>query len=290
MMKILTLGPQYSFSDSATKKYLEKAGIDGETELFTPPDRTEGIIGELARRYDGGNFDAIAVVPVLNTLEGRVKETIGPGRGLIRYHPKVKICGEYWFEIEQCLAGKRNLRDISTVVSHPQALGQCKGYLQSLGVKTGETRSTSEAAEIAAKDETGKIAAICSEDAAKGYGLEVLAKGIADKFGGQSENWTRFFVLSGRDAEPTGYDKTTLTMELMGAEKSGTLQMALQLFSDSGTNLSYIESMMKGSRTEYVFWLDVDRHNNSLGRELAGLGRITKWLRVHGSYPTHTIR
>jgi chorismate mutase/prephenate dehydratase len=281
-MKILTLGPKYSFSHLASTKYVEKIRIDAEIELLVPINKTEGIIEELIKRYKQGE-NIMAIVPVLNTIEGRVKDTIGPGRGLIKY-PEVQICGEYWLKIEHCLAGKGKIENVTKVISHEQALGQCSQYLQNLNVKIEKVESTSKAAELASRDKRGEIAAICSESAAIGYDLNILARDIGNKFE-NSENWTRFFVLSNKDADQTGKDKSTLTMELYGADKPGTLAEALSLFSVFNTNLSYIESMVKGSREEFIFWIDADKHRKELEWEIAGLKRLTKWLNVHGSYP-----
>ncbi len=281
MSQILTLGPRYSYSDSATRRYMQESNIKGDVELLTPPNRTEGIIEELVKRHQGGDREAKAVVPILNTIEGRVRDTISPNRGLIKY-PNVKMCGEYWLKIEHCLAGKGTLKDVKKVYSHEQALGQCKSFLEKLKVSTEKARSTSEAAEIAAKDPTGQTAAVCSEDAALASGLNILARDIADRFGEGSENWTRFVVLGYTDAKPTGRDKTTITLELKGAEKPRTLWRVLDIITQ---NISYIESMVKGSKTEYVFWLDIDEHRERLGSELKRLEPLTKWMIVHGSYP-----
>lgn len=280
-VQVITLGPRYSYSDSASRRYLQESHIKGNVELLTPPNRTEGIIEELVKRLQAGNRDAKAVVPVLNTIEGRVRDTISPNRGLIKY-PDVKICGEYWLKIEHCLAGRGSLKDVKKVFSHEQALGQCKAYLEGLRVSTERTRSTSEAAEIASKDPTGQSAAICSEDAATAYGLNILTRDIADKFGEESENWTRFIVLGDTDSKPTGRDKTTITLELKGAERPRTLWRALDIITQ---NISYIESMVRGSKTEYVFWLDIDEHRERLTSELRRLEALTKWMTVHGSYP-----
>jgi len=283
-LSILTLGPSYSHADLATGKYLYENNLSAEVKLLTPINKSEGVIEELVRCYENGNYNIKAIVPILNTIEGRVKDTLAPGRGLLKY-PKVQICDEYWLEIKQCLAGKGSLKDIQKVFSHPQALGQCTNSLRKLNVKTSETTSTSKAAEIASKDETGKVAAICSEEAASEYGLNILARDIADKLDESSENYTRFWVLSHKDAEPTGKDKTTLTMELYGADQPAVLYKAIEPFALSRINLSKIESMEKGSRTENIFWLDVDEHRENMKLELSKLKPLTKWLNVHGSYP-----
>ena len=80
-----TLGQKFSYSHWLTKRYLDENNIDGEIRLLDPKNRTEGIIEELVKRYQKNQYNVKAIVPILNTIYGRVKETIGPGRGLIRY-------------------------------------------------------------------------------------------------------------------------------------------------------------------------------------------------------------
>ena len=54
-MIAFTLGPEYTFSHSATMRYLEKAGIDAEIKFLTPVNRTEGIIEESNKEIKSTN-------------------------------------------------------------------------------------------------------------------------------------------------------------------------------------------------------------------------------------------
>lgn len=285
--EILTLGGPWSWSDIASQVYV-KQNKWGKTEinLLVPYNRTEGIIEALDERYRGGDLSATALVPIWNTNEGRVKDTIRPSGGLIK-HPQLKMAGEYVQDIEQSIAGHGDLNVIRTVVSHPQALAQSQGWLKKLRqrqqIEIVEAPSTSAAVEIAKKDTTGRTVAICSPQAAEAYELPLLERGV-DRTG-DSVNKTRFVLLSHTDGKPTGKDKTTLTMELVGAEHAGTLYQALGVLAASRINASYIESMPQGSLTEYTFWLDVDEHRERMEAELNKLKDLTKWLQIHGSYP-----
>lgn len=251
-----------------------------------PRNRTEGIIEALAERYRSGDISVAALVPVWNTNEGRVKDTIRPYGGLLK-HPEIKIAGEYVQDIEQSAAGHGTRKDIRKIVSHPQGIAQCSAWLDKLKAEQEleiiPAESTSVAADIARQDSSGRTAAICSPQAAEAYDLPMIERGIDRN--GNGVNKTRFVLLSYADVEPTKNNKTTLTMELYGEGEAGTLHNVLSVLAGSGINISYIESMPKGSLTEYVFWLDVDDHRKRIENELKRIESMTRWLQIHGSYP-----
>jgi prephenate dehydratase len=89
-----------------------------------------------------------------------------------------------------CLPGQQ-LKDIRRVYSHPQALAQCKEYLQTLGVETIPAYNTAGSAKMIREEKLKGAAAIASARAAELYGLEILARNIQTI----KENYTRFFVL-----------------------------------------------------------------------------------------------
>lgn len=286
---ILTLGGRYSNSHKASIKFRERNSIKAEIELLVPRNKTktEGVIEELSKRYANGETSTIAIVPIRNTIEGRVVETIGPYRGLMRYL-EVKICDEFWMGINHyiCAAPDTELEDLKSIVSHPQVLGQCSRIIELLKLDTIEATSTAEAARGVLDGEYEESAAICSIEAAEEYGLKVLARDVGNKYNETYDNSTLFVVLSNKDCEkPTGCDKTTITCELKGASEAGTLNRALRVFSKKKISLSRIESMDKGSKNEYVFWMDADDHRENMKRELEELGKISESLNIHGSYP-----
>ncbi len=279
-LKMLVLGPEYSWSDINARAHREENVLSYEIVYCNSGDKTEGVIEELARQYKNGNYSVQATVPIYNTLEGRVKETLGHGRGLLKYH-ELKICGERWLDLNYCLASKSEIDKIGEVLSHPQALGQCDKYLKEKGLRTRGVDSTSEAARFAGV--ISGVAAVCAKETAKAYGLNVLTENIGNNHNDGSENATRFIILSHKDCDnPTGKDKTTFTLELHGEDKPRALYRALDKITQ---NISHIESMPRGSKKEYVFWIDVDEHRKNLENEIKELSKLTKWMYIHGSYP-----
>jgi len=155
-------------------------------------------------------------------------------------------------------------------------------------VVTGGSSGIGEAAAraLAASDEdTGFQAVLCNPLAAKEYGLEVIAGGVADN----PDAVTRFVKVTrpGRVGEPTGADKTTLLVQLPH-DRSGALLDMLEQFSARGVNLSRIESRPVGdSLGRYRFSIDVEGHvrEERVQAALIGLHRTCPVVRFLGSYP-----
>jgi len=141
-------GPEATFTHKAA---LTHFGADASFR----PLRTIGDVFEEVerRRADYG------VVPVENTTEGAVNVTLDR-----LTDSEATICGELYLEIAQHLLSRASdLSEIKRVLSHPQGIAQCRGWLAANlpGVPTEESSSTAAAAEVAANDPT--VAAIASE-------------------------------------------------------------------------------------------------------------------------------
>ena len=131
------------------------------------------------------------VVPVENSLEGSVTQNYDL---FLKYD--LKVCGEVIVKIEHCLIANPGtaLADIKVVYSHPQALAQCRSFLEEFGRELIPTYDTAGSVKMLKEKGLKNAAAIASERAANIYGMHILAKDIADN----PENYTRFFVLSTR--------------------------------------------------------------------------------------------
>ena len=70
------------------------------------------------------------VVPIENSLEGNIPQNYDL---FLRYD--LKTCAEVIIKIEHCLISNPGtaLEDIKVVYSHPQALGQCRNFLEEFG-------------------------------------------------------------------------------------------------------------------------------------------------------------
>ncbi len=219
------------------------------------------------------------VVPVENSLEGSVNETYD-----LLLESNLRVSGEINLRVVHCLIGspETQLSDIKVVYSHPQALAQCRRFLESLNCELVSTYDTAGSVKMIREKGLVDSAAIASEKAAEVYGMKVLKKAIEDS----PNNYTRFFVLSKDDAPPSGRDKTSIVFSVK--HLPGALFNALQEFAVRSINLTKIESRpTRQNPWEYNFYLDFEGHKEETAckEALEGLRRKSIFVKVLGSYP-----
>jgi chorismate mutase / prephenate dehydratase len=222
---------------------------------------------------------AHGVVPVENSLEGSVNQNYD-----LFLKSDLKVCGEVIVKIEHCLIANPGtaLADIKVVYSHPQALAQCRTFLEELGRELIPTYDTAGSVKMLKEKNLKDAAAIASERAANLYNMQILAKDIADN----PENYTRFFVLSKEDAEATGKDKTSIIFG--AAHKPASLYDAIGEFAKRDINLTKIESRpTKQTPWEYNFYLDFEGHRTEkrCAEALKALEKYSAFIKILGSYP-----
>jgi prephenate dehydratase len=181
------------------------------------------------------------------------------------------------------------LDGVTTVISHPQGLAQCRKFLDRFLGHAEQVAwlSTAGAIEEVAEGGDPTRAAIGPLRAHELYGGQILAHDIQDVRG----NLTRFVVLAAHDAEPTGNDKTSIGFTVKD-NVPGILFKAFQPFADRNIQLTKIESRpIKGRLGLYVFLLDFEGHRRDPGiaAVLEELGGMLKELKVFGSYPRFPI-
>jgi len=219
------------------------------------------------------------VVPVENSLEGSVTQNYDL---FLKYD--LKVCGEVIVKIEHCLIANPGtaLEDIKFVYSHPQALAQCRTFLEEFGRELIPTYDTAGSVKMLREKGLKNAAAIASERAADLYGMQILANDIADN----PENYTRFFVLSTEDSPVTGKDKTSIIFS--AAHRPGSLYHALGEFAERDIDLTKIESRpTKQTAWEYNFYLDFEGHRceKRCAEALKALEKYAAFIKILGSYP-----
>jgi chorismate mutase/prephenate dehydratase len=231
-------------------------------------------------------FDSVAkresqygVVPVENSLEGSVNQTYD----LFLTHD-LKVCGEIIIRISHCLIANPNtsLEAVKAVYSHPQALAQCRNFLERLGRELIPTYDTAGSVKMLKEKGLKDAAAVASEKAAEIYGMKILAREIEDN----PSNYTRFFVLSHEDSPMTGKDKTSIIFS--AAHTPGSLYTALFEFAKRKINLTRIESRpTKQKPWEYNFYLDFEGHRGEehCAEALKSLEKSATFVKILGSYP-----
>ncbi len=240
--------------------------------------RPTASIAEVFEEVSQGGAD-FGVVPIENSTEGVVAHTLD-----LLVDSDLKICAEVFLDIHHCLLSRGGCADdIRKIVSHPQALAQCRRWLARHfpSAALEDVASTAHAAMLASADSSvGAISSVLAKDV---YDLQVVAAKIED----QSNNVTRFLVLGTKDARPTGADKTSLAFS--AKDKPGVLYRLLQPFASSRINLSKIESRpLKNKPWEYVFFIDLRGHREDkrVKKAIDEVEKNCQFMKVLGSYPS----
>jgi chorismate mutase / prephenate dehydratase len=240
--------------------------------------RSTASIPEVFQEVSQGRA-TFGVVPIENSTEGAVTHTFD---SLV--DSDLQICAEIYLDIHHNLLSRSGKdADVQRIISHPQALAQCRGWLARRfpSIPVDEVASTAHAAMKAAKD--GSLAAISSAMAKEVYNLQAVAANIED----QSNNITRFVVVGKMRTKPSREDKTSLVFSVQ--DKPGVLHQMLQPFARSRINLTKIESRpIKNKPWEYLFFLDMRGHReqNAVKKAIAGLEQNCLFLKILGSYPS----
>ncbi|MBU1019392.1 MAG: prephenate dehydratase domain-containing protein [Patescibacteria group bacterium] len=209
-MEITTLGPDGTHASQGVKKFFPDAEV-----------RFESSIREVL------DASGVRVLPLENSIEGTVRLSWDGilDRGL-------SLSGIFKMPISHVLGAQGG--DFNKVISHPQAIAQCKGFIGDREVLYSS--STAEAVKMAAQDSS--LAAIASEYACEIYGLPVLSRGVEDEEG----NETIFGVIAEEDVFP---DLKKDEMHIMVTPKKnmpGLLFDILKPFHDYGVDFTRLES------------------------------------------------
>ena len=266
-MKVAFLGPQATFTHVAS---MQQFGLSAQ---LVPQKSIPAVFDEVARgRAHYG------VVPVENSNEGIVSHTLD-----MFMESDLKVNAEILLEVSHDLLSRTGrLEDVRKIISHPQALAQCRKWLEENlpDLPQVDVASTALAAQLAAEDDSA--AAIASEMVANLYDLKVVKQKIADN----PSNFTRFLVIGRQMPERCGRDKTSIMFSVK--DEPGILYRMLEPFSKRQINLTKIESRpLKSKAWEYIFFLDLLGHLADPGVEEAidELRQYCQFVKVLGSYP-----
>lgn len=223
----------------------------------------------------------VALLPIENSTAGSINETYD-----VLARGDLHITGEVIAAVEHCLLALPGVKidELRVVMSHPQALAQCRGFFQRHPQLIAQAEiDTAGAAKRVATANDRSFAAIASSAAAAQYGLSIVERGIQTEV----ENATRFVEISPRPA-PVAHEaraKTSLLLSL--ADRPGALGEILTRFAARGLSLTKIESRpIPEAPFTYRFYIDVIGHSASVGfvAVLEELAPLTTDLRVLGSY------
>jgi chorismate mutase/prephenate dehydratase len=234
------LGPEASFTHQAAESKF------GAMSAYLPISSIQGVFREVSK-----GTAKFGVVPIENSSNGIVSDTISC---LDEYD--LKIIAEVVIDVHLSFATLcEDIKQINKIYSKDIAFGQCRRFLDDLGLNEIEhipVESTAKAAKLALKDEYA--AAICPAVAAKINNLPIRFDNIED----EENNRTRFFVVSNFDNLPSEDDKTSLLVKL--ANTPGSLVSFLNDFESADINLTKIKShIVEG---ESIFFIEFHGHKD----------------------------
>ena len=279
-MRLGYLGPAGTFSEEAARSAPDANGAELHA-LRTVRDTILAVHDGIVDR---------AVVPIENSLEGPVGVTLDT---LVEEH-EVTIVGELVLAVSPCLIAREatELATIERVVSHPQPLAQCAGFLRDRlpHADVAPTASTAEAVRVVVS-QSAPWAALGTRRAADLYGGHVLVDGVEDEPG----NATRFVWLARTPPtlEPGLPAKTSLAFWGAGDDSPGWLVRCLSEFAFRGVNLTKIESRpLRAQLGHYRFFVDCEgaAHDAQVAAAVEGLRAHCERVQVLGSYPTARTR
>jgi prephenate dehydratase len=228
-----------------------------------------------------------AMIPIENSVAGRVADIhhLLPGAGLY-------IVGEHFLRVRHQLMAKpgATLETVKRVLSHTQALGQCRNTLKKLGLKPVPEADTAGSARMVSETEDLSLAAIASRLAADIYGLNILKNDVED----ENHNTTRFLVLSKDpdDAEP-GNGPVITTFLFRVRNVPAALYKALGGFATNSINMTKLESYQpEGSFNATMFFADIEGHpvDRPVQLALEELSFFSTEVRLLGTYPASPFR
>ena len=276
-MRIAYLGPEGSFCGAAADV------LTRGREVSLAPSLSVQTALDAAR---SGEADA-ALVPIENSVEGSVSVTLDE----LANGQRLVIIDEVVIPVRFSLLTRPGTRpeDVTRIATHPHAQAQVRHWLAENypDATVMPAMSTAAAAQALTDPDAPIDAAVSQPVAADIYGLATLADDIQDN----DDATTRFVLvrLPGEIPDPTGADKTTLSL-YMRQDEPGALLAILTEFAVRGVNMTRIESRpTKKALGDYFFSVDVEGHvaDSRVSEALMGLHRICLDVRFLGSYPRH---
>ena len=275
--RVAYLGPKGTYAEKAAGLLAKLENLD--TPVFLPYKGLRSVIEHTANQ----DCEA-AVVPIENSVEGGVTTTLDS----LWAHPELFIRRALVIPIRHALFSSGKIENISEVLSHPQALGQCSEWLNK-NLPNALLLPTNSTAEAIRMVKGSKFrAAIGSKNIGKSQELNELAYPINDIEG----NCTRFVLLNREEIQQKS-DFSSFAFSLR-SNSPGALLKALNCIAKLGLNMSRIESRpSKRELGEYIFFVDIELNNREerIDYQLKkDLGPLSENITFFGSYPNHQIK
>ena len=272
-------GTEGAWAHLASQRHFSGRGADVEFRPFESFQATaEAVRGGLAH---------FGMLPIENSTAGSINENYD-----LLAQMDLALVGEEIQPVDNCLMAVDAvpLDQVRRVLSHPQAIAQCARFLSGLPhAKVEAFTNTALAARKVRDDRDPSQAAIGSPEAARIWGLNIIARGIND----QTENFTRFVVVGPRHLPCDLRIACKTSLIFVTRHEQGALVACLNVLATRGLNLTKLESRPRPAAPwEYVFYVDFEGNLKAPDVESA-LKELTAHvisLKVLGCYPIRTAR
>ncbi|MCR4790134.1 MAG: chorismate mutase [Treponemataceae bacterium] len=267
--RIAYSGIEGAFANIAARKIFPDGNLISYTDFKSAYDAVEN-----------GECD-LAVLPIENSYAGEVGQVSD-----LMFLGKLFINGVYSLPVTQNLLSVKGakIEDITTVVSHPQALEQCAEYIRKHGWEAKAVNNTARAAKQVAELNDKSVAAIASHETAELYGLSILDHDINEN----STNTTRFAVFSKvREERINSEEYSTFIIMFVVKNESGSLAKAINIIGDNGYNMRVLRSRpLKDSQWEYYFYVEAEGKLSGLEGEkmIKELNQKCQLVKILGSF------
>ncbi|MBR6722926.1 ACT domain-containing protein [bacterium] len=275
---IAYLEPQNSFSEMAKDEFCHQLGLN----CYSTPLTTIKQIVE----YVCENPDTAGVLPVENTLDGTIRESLDSL--ILSKNPNIRIISELVMPIEYCLLSRTTeFYSITGLIGAPRLIGKCQDFIKNempFSLDIIEAPSMLESA-YDLRNHNLTYASIGNKKIADTCMLNILKENIHD----DKNNKTRYILIGDIETKQTGKDKTTVAFRTNNTP--GALLEILKIFLENNINLSYISSRpSKVEPNEYIFIVNFDGHikGSNMLKAINEIKPKTSFFRYLGSYKAGT--
>ena len=219
------------------------------------------------------------VLPIENSSTGGITEVYD----LVRRYD-CHIVGEKGIKVDQNLLALPGaaLEDIRKVYSHPQGFEQSRAFFRRHpAMEFVPFFNTARSAKMVAESGDRTKAAIASRQAAKLYGLTVLAENINYN----NANTTRFIIIA--DEPEHRPDANKITVVIATKHEPGSLYKVLGHFYACGLNMTNLESRpIDGRSWEYFFHIDLTGNldDPKVRQGLQEIAEHSAYCKILGNY------
>jgi prephenate dehydratase len=274
VITIATLGPQGTFAELATQKYIAKTRNNGEINFFPTISKCFHAVGHECNQ---------GVIPIENSLDGYVQLSLD-----LLLQTKLHIIYELFIPIQfSFVANCSRLNEVTKIYAQFKTQGQCLHFLDRFSqVELITTNSNGSSLEFVSQKIPGEAAIIPHYTLNHFDSFPLIIENVTD----YELNQTRFFVISEASLpyeEDKKYKTTLVIVDV--ADEPGMLAKILNEFASHNINMYSIMSRpTKKDFGKYYFFIDIEGHyqHDTHVKKAINTINIKNEVQILGSYST----